>query len=439
MESTNVSDEVLNLMPGAVALFRADESIFCANEAMQDLYDCQSQREFFELTGASFRGMVLPEHYESIAMMVEKAMQHGSALQGGLPVSYSYLSFCICTKTGRFRSVEGSIRRVCHRGVWLWSLLLVDVYARFLAVERDALTNLMGRHLFFSKVSEREEADRAEGVYGRDALAYFNLTNFKQYNATYGAEGGDDFLRKIAAVLRHTFPDAPLARMSSDIFMALVPAGDAQSCIEEAVQEVNGLLEGENTYLHAGIRYFSPQERVPVSMACEQAKAACDSIKKERSRAYCIFSEHLRQELEIRSYVISHIDEAVENGYIEIYYQPVVRTLTGKLAGMEALARWRDPVYGFLRPDSSSRCSRRSASSTSSTAMSYGNVGVSSAGRSMHIGPSCRSRSMCRAWISSSWMSFQRSRRSSGRMSCRATTCASRSRKRPWCRTATRS
>ena len=139
MESTNVSDEVLNLMPGAVALFRADESIFCANEAMQDLYDCQSQREFFELTGASFRGMVLPEHYESIAMMVEKAMQHGSALQGGLPVSYSYLSFCICTKTGRFRSVEGSIR----------SLLLVDVYARFLAVERDALTNLMGRHLFF--------------------------------------------------------------------------------------------------------------------------------------------------------------------------------------------------------------------------------------------------------------------------------------------------
>lgn len=55
--------------------------------------------------------------------------------------------------------------------------------------------------------------------------------------------------------------------------------------------------------------------------------------------------------MEIRSYVISHIDEAVENGYIEIYYQPVVRTLTGKLAGMEALARWRDPVYGFLRPD----------------------------------------------------------------------------------------
>ena len=55
--------------------------------------------------------------------------------------------------------------------------------------------------------------------------------------------------------------------------------------------------------------------------------------------------------MEIRSYVISHIDEAVENGYSEIDYQPVVRTLTGKLAGMEALARWRDPVYGFLRPD----------------------------------------------------------------------------------------
>lgn len=121
-------------------------------------------------------------------------------------------------------------------------------------------------------MSEREEADHAEGVYGRDALAYFNLTNFKQYNATYGAEGGDDFLRKIAAVLRHTFPDAPLARMSSDIFAARVPAGgDAHETALSADAGSQWPARGENTYLHAGIRYFSPQERVPVSMTCEQA------------------------------------------------------------------------------------------------------------------------------------------------------------------------
>lgn len=351
MDFTNVSEDVLNLMPGAVVLLHADESICCVNEAMWKLYDCQSKQEFLNLIGASFRGMVMPEDCQSIGMMVEKSVHQSGSVTEERLANYSYLFFCIRTKIGRIRHVEGSIRRVCFHGKWLWSLLLVDAHVRFRAVEHDALTTLMGRHLFFSRASEREAADRAEGIFGRDVLAYFNLTNFKHYNAMYGAERGDDCLRRIAAVLREGFPDSLLARMSADIFLALIPADDAQSRIEKVVQKVNGLLKGEHAYLHAGIRYFSAQENVSISMACDQAKAACDSIKRERGRAYCVFSEHLRQELAVRSYVIAHIDEAVENGYIEIYYQPVVRTLTGNLAGMEALARWHDPVYGFLRPN----------------------------------------------------------------------------------------
>ena len=55
---------------------------------------------------------------------------------------------------------------------------------------------------------------------------------------------------------------------------------------------------------------------------------------------------------DIRDYVISHLDEAIENHWIKVYYQPVIRTLTGELCGMEALARWVDPQIGFLSPAS---------------------------------------------------------------------------------------
>ena len=53
---------------------------------------------------------------------------------------------------------------------------------------------------------------------------------------------------------------------------------------------------------------------------------------------------------ELRTYVVTHIDEAIENGWVKPYYQPVIRTLTGKLCGFEALARWEDPTYGLLAP-----------------------------------------------------------------------------------------
>ena len=53
----------------------------------------------------------------------------------------------------------------------------------------------------------------------------------------------------------------------------------------------------------------------------------------------------------IAEYVIKNIDAALENDWIKVYYQPVIRTLTGQLCGAESLARWVDPEFGFLSPD----------------------------------------------------------------------------------------
>ena len=45
------------------------------------------------------------------------------------------------------------------------------------------------------------------------------------------------------------------------------------------------------------------------------------------------------------------LENAIKNNYIKIYYQPVVRTLSGKLCGFVALARWDDPEFGIIGPD----------------------------------------------------------------------------------------
>ena len=84
--------------------------------------------------------------------------------------------------------------------------------------------------------------------------------------------------------------------------------------------------------------------------ASEKAKLACSLQKKQGDKFIRYYDDGLHKDLLLQNYVVSHIDEAIANGYIKIYYQPVVRTITETFCGMEALARWIDPQYGFLNP-----------------------------------------------------------------------------------------
>ena len=62
------------------------------------------------------------------------------------------------------------------------------------------------------------------------------------------------------------------------------------------------------------------------------------------------YDEELGQLLTKQRYIVDHIEEAMAEGYIKVYYQPLVRALTKEICGFEALVRWADPHYGFLSP-----------------------------------------------------------------------------------------
>ena len=52
----------------------------------------------------------------------------------------------------------------------------------------------------------------------------------------------------------------------------------------------------------------------------------------------------------MEKYILSHFFEALETGCIKPYFQPVFRSITGKICDAEALARWEDETYGLLSP-----------------------------------------------------------------------------------------
>lgn len=52
----------------------------------------------------------------------------------------------------------------------------------------------------------------------------------------------------------------------------------------------------------------------------------------------------------MEDYILEHFDEALEKNWIKVYFQPIVRSLTGDVCGAEALARWIDPDRGMINP-----------------------------------------------------------------------------------------
>ncbi|MCR5095002.1 MAG: GGDEF domain-containing phosphodiesterase [Lachnospiraceae bacterium] len=91
-------------------------------------------------------------------------------------------------------------------------------------------------------------------------------------------------------------------------------------------------------------------EAVGAGLACDRARLACDQGRDSLTSGYYYFSERLLEEARQKQYIIDHLDQAIEEHWIQVYYQPLIRSANGRVCDEEALARWIDPEKGFLSP-----------------------------------------------------------------------------------------
>ncbi len=215
--------------------------------------------------------------------------------------------------------------------------------------KNDTLTGLLNMKTFLDAANEvlrKTNADAAQEY----RFIYLNITNFKFYNVMHGLIGGDQILQMLASRILAVEPNALCSRMGQDHFVVMTT--DDIETIRKQVHTISEDFDAAfgqyGLQLKAGV-YSMKAGTENADVACELAKLACDAIRHTTSNV-CEYTEELRHTVEIQSYAIQHIDEALNNYYIEAYYQPVVRTITGKTCGMEALARWNDPKKGMLSP-----------------------------------------------------------------------------------------
>src|SRR5690606_14133479 len=273
----------------------------------------------------------------------------------------------------RMRDKSGNWKWIHSRGVlverspdgepWRMTGLMADVTARKEADERvwqlanfDALTRLPNRRLFRDRLThEVANAQRRNSTF---ALLFIDLDRFKQVNDFFGHDAGDELLVQAARRIKRCVRDADtVARLGGDEFTVIL--GDLHNTdhIEQLVQKLLDALAqpfslgSEKAFLTAsvGIAVYPDDARTAEELI-RKADQAMYAAKTAGKNQFSYFTREMDQKAHRRLRLLQELRHAVHAGEIQVYYQPVVDLITGRIIKAEALVRWENSQLGTVNP-----------------------------------------------------------------------------------------
>jgi len=155
---------ILEGMPGGFFIYYADagEELIYANKAVLRIFGCDTETEFRELTGYTFRGMVYSEDLdnveESIARQIENSVY-----------DLDYVEYRIIQK-------DGSVRWVEDYGHFLHTEIYGDIFIVFID---DATDRMKQRMLQLEKINEELRSANVRESQYKKAILYDAITFFE--------------------------------------------------------------------------------------------------------------------------------------------------------------------------------------------------------------------------------------------------------------------
>ena len=208
------------------------------------------------------------------------------------------------------------------------------------SANRDALTGLANRNCFDRELNAAFLAPSPPGFLMVDA------DHLKDINDTLGHEAGDLLIQTIARRLRDAVGGrGTVARIGGDEFAVLVQPPIDQDGMRLLA---NGLLSAVAPPIDFKGGSIKPQVSIGGGLGCaeagpealrQNADLGLYHAKEIRRGGYVAFHDGLRSAVTARISAITIVDEALSNGDVVAWYQPIVDTATGRVSGLEALAR----------------------------------------------------------------------------------------------------
>jgi diguanylate cyclase (GGDEF)-like protein len=218
----------------------------------------------------------------------------------------------------------------------------------------DALTGLPNRALFRDRIGHALHARRRTGA---AAVMLIDLNHFKEINDTLGHHAGDRLLQEVAQRLEGALAEADtVARLGGDEFGVLLPdlrtASDADLVAHRLLVQLREPYSIDRMTLEIdasiGIACH-PDDGSAVEQLIQRADIAMYAAK-EGGRGQLRFEPQLDRYSPRRLTLAGALRSAIADGEIVLYFQPKAELSTGRIVGVEALARWNHPTLGLIAP-----------------------------------------------------------------------------------------
>ncbi len=276
---------------------------------------------------------------ESVEYTTEEwLVAHRAALIGGgavLVALAALIWFALHSRRNAYKALQAE-RRLNHLAMY------------------DELTGAYNEGYFRKQL--RQRCEQRENC----TLVAFNVRGFRNINDTYGAKRANELLCGIAVVLQDRVREGELVcRASADLFYLLLQERDADGLrrrVAGMLRRISAMasaaLEGLPLTIYCGA-VFVGDSHAPYQVAANMSylMAALAYAKKSNCPVVYVFDEALYQTEQLRYYIETHMQPALEQEEYQLYLQPKMNLQTDRVDGAEALVRWQSKERGMLYPD----------------------------------------------------------------------------------------
>ncbi|WP_147525115.1 EAL domain-containing protein [Cellulomonas timonensis] len=219
----------------------------------------------------------------------------------------------------------------------------------------DAATGLPNRRLFLERL-ERSVA-RWQETRTPFAVVFLDLDRFKVVNDSLGHQAGDRLLQVVSDRLRTVLRGQDTAaRFGGDEFAVLLDGANPDT-VPTIVRRIQDSLarpveiEGHALWVTASLGIASSAvDYHNADDVLRDADTAMYHAKSHEPGTQSYFDETMHAEALHHVRLQGAVQDGLDLGQFEVYYQPIVLLDEGPLERFEALVRWNHPERGVLLP-----------------------------------------------------------------------------------------